>query len=110
MTDSPSFAYREDYVRGIKDVFDLFLSDEDAKRFLTCALIIRNSKTLLSGGYGSGKNTFVEIAAKTFFGDDLGVVRCHQELTTFDILWNISITRTLAVSYTHLTLPTNREV
>lgn len=95
MTDSPTFTHREDYMRGIEDVFDLFLSDEDVKRFLTCALIIRNSKTLLSGGYGSGKNTFVEIAAKTFFGDDLGVVRCHQELTTFDILWNISITRTL---------------
>jgi MoxR-like ATPase len=91
----PSFTHHDEYVKGIDRVFSLFLAKEDVKRFLSAVLIIRNAKIFLSGGYGSGKNTFVEIAAKTFFGDDLGVVRCHQELTTFDILWNINITRTL---------------
>ena len=95
MPDSPSFIHHDEYVKGIERVFSLFLAKEDVKRFLSAVLIIRNAKIFLSGGYGSGKNTFVEIAAKTFFGEDLGVVRCHQELTTFDILWNINITRTL---------------
>jgi MoxR-like ATPase len=45
----------------------------------------------LSGGYGTGKTTFIEIAAKMFYSNDLGVVRCHQELTTFDILWALDI-------------------
>jgi MoxR-like ATPase len=91
----PAFTHHDEYITGIDRVFSLFLAKEDVKRFLSAILIIRNSKIFLSGGYGSGKNTFVEIAAKTFFGDDLGIVRCHQELTTFDILWNINITRTL---------------
>jgi len=95
MPESPSFIHHDEYVKGIERVFSLFLAKEDVKRFLSAVLIIRNAKIFLSGGYGSGKNTFVEIAAKTFFGEDLGVVRCHQELTTFDILWNINITRTL---------------
>jgi len=95
MSEKPSFAHHDEYVKGIDRVFSLFLAREDVKRFLSAVLIIRNAKIFLSGGYGSGKNTFVEIAAKTFFGEDLGVVRCHQELTTFDILWNINITRTL---------------
>lgn len=95
MPEPPSFTHHDDYINGIDRVFSLFLAREDVKRFLSAILIIRNAKIFLSGGYGSGKNTFVEIAAKTFFGDDLGIVRCHQELTTFDILWNINITRTL---------------
>jgi len=95
MADPPSFIHHEEYTQGINRVFSLFLAREDVKRFLSAVLIIKNAKIFLSGGYGSGKNTFVEIAAKTFFGDDLGIVRCHQELTTFDILWNINITRTL---------------
>jgi len=95
MSEPPSFIHHEEYTQGINRVFSLFLAREDVKRFLSAILIIRNAKIFLSGGYGSGKNTFVEIAAKTFFGDDLGIVRCHQELTTFDILWNINITRTL---------------
>lgn len=95
MSDPPSFIHHEEYTQGINRVFSLFLAREDVKRFLSAVLIIKNAKIFLSGGYGSGKNTFVEIAAKTFFGDDLGIVRCHQELTTFDILWNINITRTL---------------
>ena len=95
MPDPPSFIHHEEYSQGINRVFSLFLAREDVKRFLSAVLIIKNAKIFLSGGYGSGKNTFVEIAAKTFFGDDLGIVRCHQELTTFDILWNINITRTL---------------
>lgn len=95
MTEQPSFRHHDEYIKGVDRVFSLFLAREDVKRFLSAILIIRNAKIFLSGGYGSGKNTFVEIAAKTFFGDDLGIVRCHQELTTFDILWNINITRTL---------------
>lgn len=95
MPDPPAFIHHEEYIQGINRVFSLFLAREDVKRFLSAVLIIKNAKIFLSGGYGSGKNTFVEIAAKTFFGDDLGIVRCHQELTTFDILWNINITRTL---------------
>jgi MoxR-like ATPase len=95
MPEPPSFTHHDEYLKGIDRVFSLFLATEDVKRFLSAVLIIRNAKIFLSGGYGSGKNTFVEIAAKTFFGEDLGVVRCHQELTTFDILWNINITRTL---------------
>lgn len=95
MPEGPSFLHHDEYIEGIDRVFSLFLAIEDVKRFLSAVLIIRNAKIFLSGGYGSGKNTFVEIAAKTFFGDDLGIVRCHQELTTFDILWNINILRTL---------------
>ncbi len=95
MSEPPSFVHHDEYITGIERVFSLFLAREDVKRFLSAVLVIRNAKIFLSGGYGSGKNTFVEIAAKTFFGDDLGIVRCHQELTTFDILWNINITRTL---------------
>lgn len=95
MPEGPSFLNHDEYIKGIDRVFSLFLAIEDVKRFLSAVLIIRNAKIFLSGGYGSGKNTFVEIAAKTFFGDDLGIVRCHQELTTFDILWNINILRTL---------------
>lgn len=95
MPDSPTFIHHDEYTKGLDRVFSLFLAKEDFKRFFGAVLIIRNSKTFLSGGYGSGKNTFVEIAAKTFFGDNVGMVRCHQELTTFDILWNINITRTL---------------
>lgn len=95
MPEGPSFLHHDEYIKGIDRVFSLFLAIEDVKRFLSAVLIIRNAKIFLSGGYGSGKNTFVEIAAKTFFGDDLGIVRCHQELTTFDILWNINILRTL---------------
>jgi MoxR-like ATPase len=95
MPEPPSFIHHDEYTSGVNRVFSLFLAREDVKRFLSAVLIIRNAKIFLSGGYGSGKNTFVEIAAKTFFGDDLGIVRCHQELTTFDILWNINITRTL---------------
>ncbi len=95
MPEQPQFIHHAGYLQGIERVFSLFLAREDVKRFLSAVLIIKNSKIFLSGGYGSGKNTFVEIAAKTFFGDNLGVVRCHQELTTFDILWNINITRTL---------------
>jgi len=95
MPEPPSFVHHDEYITGVNRVFSLFLAREDVKRFLSAVLIIRNSKIFLSGGYGSGKNTFVEIAAKTFFGDDLGIVRCHQELTTFDVLWNINITRTL---------------
>jgi len=95
MPEPPSFIHHDEYTKGLNRVFSLFLAREDVKRFLSAVMIIRNAKIFLSGGYGSGKNTFVEIAAKTFFGDDLGVVRCHQELTTFDILWNINITRTL---------------
>jgi MoxR-like ATPase len=95
LPEGPSFLNHDEYIKGIDRVFSLFLAIEDVKRFLSAVLIIRNAKIFLSGGYGSGKNTFVEIAAKTFFGDDLGIVRCHQELTTFDILWNINILRTL---------------
>ncbi len=95
MPDAPTFAHHAEYEKGLERVFSLFLAKDDFKRFFSAVLTIRNSKTFLSGGYGSGKNTFVEIAAKTFFGDNLGAVRCHQELTTFDILWNINITRTL---------------
>jgi MoxR-like ATPase len=95
LPEGPSFLHHDEYIEGIDRVFSLFLAIEDVKRFLSAVLIIRNAKIFLSGGYGSGKNTFVEIAAKTFFGDDLGIVRCHQELTTFDILWNINILRTL---------------
>jgi MoxR-like ATPase len=95
LPEGPSFLHHDEYIKGIDRVFSLFLAIEDVKRFLSAVLIIRNAKIFLSGGYGSGKNTFVEIAAKTFFGDDLGIVRCHQELTTFDILWNINILRTL---------------
>ncbi len=95
MPEPPSFIHHEEYTKGLERVFSLFLARDDVKRFLSAVLIIKNAKAFLSGGYGSGKNTFVEIAAKTFFGDDIGVVRCHQELTTFDILWNINITRTL---------------
>ena len=95
MPEPPQFPFHDEYLGGIDRVFSLFLAREDVRRFLSAVLTIRNAKIFLSGGYGSGKNTFVEIAAKTFFGDSLGVVRCHQELTTFDILWNINITRTL---------------
>jgi MoxR-like ATPase len=95
MSEQPSFIYHDEYAQGIKRVFSLFLARDDVRRFLSAVLIIRNAKIFLSGGYGSGKNTFVEIAAKTFFAEALGIVRCHQELTTFDILWNINITRTI---------------
>ncbi|WP_309493018.1 MoxR family ATPase [Candidatus Hecatella orcuttiae] len=67
------------------------MTDEDSRNFLACCLICRDAKTLLSGGYGTGKTTFIEIAAKMFYGGDLGIVRCHQELTTFDILWALDI-------------------
>lgn len=87
--------HREELLRGLEDLFSLFLTDDETRRVLSCVLISRNSKTLLSGGYGSGKNTFVEMAAKMFFGDNVGLVRCHQELTTFDILWNLDIDKFL---------------
>ncbi|MEM3737462.1 MAG: MoxR family ATPase [Candidatus Bathyarchaeia archaeon] len=67
------------------------MTDENSRNFLSCTLICRDSKTLLSGGYGTGKTTFIEIAAKMFYSNDLGIVRCHQELTTFDILWALDI-------------------
>lgn len=90
-----TFVHRDQFLKGVREVFSLFITNDTVERFLSCILIIRNSKTLLTGGYGSGKNTFVEIAARTFFGTDLAIVRCHQELTTLDILWNVNIQRTL---------------
>lgn len=87
--------HRKEFLEGLDKLFSLFLTDAETRRILSCALVARNSKTLLSGGYGSGKNTFVEMAAKMFFGNSVGLVRCHQELTTFDILWNLDIDKFL---------------
>lgn len=98
LTDSaprPTFVYRDELLKGFDKLFSLFLTDDETRRVLSCSLICRNSKTLLSGGYGSGKTTFIEMAAKMFFGENVGIIRCHQELTTFDIMWNIDIEKFL---------------
>ncbi|WP_309492490.1 AAA family ATPase [Candidatus Hecatella orcuttiae] len=87
----PTFKYRDEYLKGIEKIFSLFITDEASREFLSCTLICRDSKTLLSGGYGTGKTTFIEMAAKMFYSSQLGIVRSHQELTTFDILWALDI-------------------
>jgi MoxR-like ATPase len=90
-TAKPTFKYRDEYSKGIEDIFSLFMTDKPSQEFLACTLICRDAKTLLSGGYGTGKTTFIEMAARMFYSNDLGVVRSHQELTTFDILWALDI-------------------
>lgn len=90
-TVKPTFKYREEYRKGLESIFSLFMTDKPSQEFLSCTLIGRDAKTLLSGGYGTGKTTFIEMAAKMFYSNEMGVVRSHQELTTFDILWALDI-------------------
>lgn len=86
-----SFNHHAEYLKGIKQLFSLFQTNQETVEFLTSSILCRNSKTLLSGGFGSGKNTFVELTAKLFFGENVGIVRCHPELTVFDIMWNFDV-------------------
>ena len=96
----PLWNHYESYRRGLRQVFSLFQAPEPAtKNLVSLALLVRDSTTLLSGMYGTGKTQLIHLLHKTFFHDagrerkELGYVTCTQELTPMDVLFSIDLAR-----------------
>lgn len=83
--------FREAYKRGMNVIFTLFKAPKETQELISCALLVRNSKTLLTGGYGTGKTTLIGMLGKAFFDSGVGKVALSQEKTPFDIFYYLDI-------------------
>ncbi len=96
--DLPTFEFREPFIEGCKTIFEWWKGDPETKEMLALALLTKNSITLLSGTYGTGKTTFVLSAMKVFFSDVYNapvkpIARIRETLTEFDVLLYIDIAK-----------------
>ena len=88
----------QQYQTLINELFthEYHVPDPELMTMLAVIPSIRNSTTLLTGTYGTGKTTLIEGFAKRFFVENgeksLGRVRCHQELMDTDTLYSVSFT------------------
>ena len=64
----------------------------------------RNSTTLIIGENGAGKSTILDALCFGLFG------KGFRAISKPLLVNSVNSSGTMAVSYTHLTLPTNREV
>jgi len=97
-TELPTFKKRPLFLKGLQLIFSWWKGDPEIKEMLALSLLTKNSITLLSGTYGTGKTTFILSAMKVFFSDVYDqkvkpIARIRDTLTEFDILLYIDIAK-----------------
>ncbi|RLE63168.1 MAG: hypothetical protein DRJ38_08220 [Thermoprotei archaeon] len=93
---SPSFIYRDIYLDGLRELFELILLPKDTRRFLSASLLMKNSVIELTGTYGVAKSTFALSVMKMFFSDlwhqpVKPIAKLRETLTEFDVFWYVDI-------------------
>jgi len=93
---SPSFIYRDIYLDGLRELFELILLPKDTRRFLSASLLMKNSVVELTGTYGVAKSTFALSVMKMFFSDlwhqpVKPIAKLRETLTEFDVFWYVDI-------------------
>ncbi len=96
--DLPTFKNRQLFLKGLQLIFSWWKGDPEIKEMLSISLLTKNSITLLSGTYGTGKTTFILSVMKVFFSDVFEqqvkpIARIRDTLTEFDILLYIDIAK-----------------
>ena len=96
--DLPTFKNRQLFLKGLQLIFSWWKGDPEIKEMLSISLLTKNSITLLSGTYGTGKTTFILSVMKVFFSDIFEkdvkpIARIRDTLTEFDILLYIDIAK-----------------
>ena len=96
--DLPTFKNRQLFLKGLQLIFSWWKGDSEIKEMLSISLLTKNSITLLSGTYGTGKTTFILSVMKVFFSDVFEqqvkpIARIRDTLTEFDILLYIDIAK-----------------
>ena len=96
--DLPTFKNRALFLKGLQLIFSWWKGDPEIKEMLSISLLTKNSITLLSGTYGTGKTTFILSVMKVFFSDVFEqqvkpIARIRDTLTEFDILLYIDIAK-----------------
>jgi MoxR-like ATPase len=96
----PTWEGHEAYVRGMRRVFALYQAPSvEMRTLIACAMLVRDSTTLLTGIYGTGKTQLVRLLSRVFFGradgrgSDLGQISCTQDLTPLDTLFSLDLAR-----------------
>jgi len=97
-TELPTFKNRTLFLKGLQLIYSWWKGDSETKEMLSLSLLTKNSITLLSGTYGTGKTTFILSVMKVFFGDIFGkdvkpIARIRDTLTEFDVLLYIDIAK-----------------
>ena len=92
----PDFQLRERVLDALAAVFERFTAGPDLRDVLSCAALLQDGVVLLSGGYGTGKTTFVGLLARALFlghdhEPDLAQVACTQDLTPLDVLYHLDL-------------------
>ncbi|MBW2636278.1 MAG: AAA family ATPase [Deltaproteobacteria bacterium] len=94
----PTFKNRQLFLKGLQLIYSWWKGDSETKEMLAVSLLTKNSVTLLSGTYGTGKSTFIESVMKVFFSDVFSkevkpVARIRDTLTEFDVLLYVDIAK-----------------
>jgi len=94
----PTFNNRQLFIKGLQLIYSWWKGDSEIKEMLALSLLTKNSTTLLSGTYGTGKSTFILSVMKVFFSDIFDkdvkpIARIRDTLTEFDILLYIDIAK-----------------
>ena len=96
-TKSPAFPHLDKVRSGYERIYAIFqMPDPNLKQAMCAAILVKNSTTLLSGTYGTGKTQFIQLIRKVFFSDGedsylYDYETCHQELTAFDVLYHLDL-------------------